>query len=217
MKTRDHSMTKRNVSLFLMVSSLLVLSMACAFVAGGLTPTPTPAPPTPVPPTPVPPTPVPPTPTPTSVPPTATSTAIPPTSTPPSIPGIDEPILIENVTVEGFSGFKQKVNIRLRLLNAYVKDSLTTKISPSSPANIFLILEYWLLDSKSGASEWVARNATLTCGKDEYKVERHGIDFGNDGRLRAELLIFEAPQESDFGKCVFHLQEHAVELTTFFK
>ena len=149
----------------------------------------------------------------------STLTPIPPTSTPASIPGIDEPIVVENVTVKDFLGHTWTTDIRLRLLNAYTKDSLDSQSgtnSPRGPDNIFLILELEL-SGQSGSWEWTARNAALTCGKDEHKVDRFGMEFGEDGKLKAWRLIFEVPQDSDFGQCVFRLKEHAVELATLFK
>ena len=104
----------------------------------------------------------------------------------------------------------------MRLLNAYTKDSLDSQSgtnSPSDPDNIFLILELEL-SGQSGTLEWTASNATLTCGKDEHKVDRFGLEVGEDGKLKAWRLIFEVPQDSDFKQCVFHLKEHAIELTT---
>lgn len=162
--------------------------------------------------------------TPTTIPPTSTPvpptpTPIPPTPTPASIPGIDEPIIIENQTVKDFLGNTWTGDIHLRLLNAYTKDSLGSQSgtnSPSDPDNIFLILELEL-SGQSGTLEWTARNATLTCGKDEYKVDRFGIEVGDDGKLKAWQLILELPQDSDFGQCVFYLKDHAVELGAFFK
>jgi hypothetical protein len=195
MKTRYHTMTKRSVSLFLIVSLLLAASLACGFITGGPTPTPTP------------------------VPPTATSTPIPPTSTPTSIPGIDKPIVVEDVTVKDFLGNTWTGDIHLRLLNAYTQDSLDSQSetnSPRDPDNIFLILELEL-SGQSGSLEWTANNASLTCGKDQHKVDRFGLEVGEDGKLKAWRLIFEVPQDSDFRQCVFHLKEHDVELARFFK
>jgi len=196
-----------NRLLLQMIGMALVMLFLISCSISLILSTPTPIPPisTPVPPTP---TPVPPTPTP-----------IPPTPTPASIPGIDEPIIVENVTVKDFLGNSWTGDILLRILNAYTKDSLGSQPgtnSPNDPDNIFLILELEL-SGQSGTLEWTARNATLTCGKDEYKVDRFGIEVGDDGKFKAWHLILELPQDSDFGQCVFYLKDHAVELGTFFK
>ncbi|MFZ2096529.1 MAG: hypothetical protein WAV05_07805 [Anaerolineales bacterium] len=160
-------------------------------------------------------TPVPPTLTP--IPPTATYTPIPPTSTPAPIPGIDEPIVVKNVTVKGSVGISLTGDIQLRLLSADTKESLDSQSdSHLLPGNIFLILGLWL-SGQSGSLQWIGQNATLTCGTDEYRVELWGIEVGDDGRLKAWRLIFEVPQDSDYGQCVFNLKEYAVELGTLFK
>jgi hypothetical protein len=81
------------------------------------------------------------------------------------------------------------------------------------PGNIFLILDLWL-SGQSGLLEWIVQNATLTCGTDEYKVEGWGIEVGDEGKLKAWQLIFDVPQDSDYGQWVFNLKEHAVGLAS---
>jgi hypothetical protein len=166
--------------------------------------------------TPVPPTLTPIRPTFTPISPTATYTPIPPTSTPAPILGIDEPIVVQNVPVKDFLGNSWKGDIQFRLLSAYTKESLDSQSgsnSPRSPDNIFLILDHDL-SGASGSLEWIAQNATMACGKDEYKVYIYGIEVGDEGKLKAWQLIFEVPQDSDFGQCIFYLKEHAIELAT---
>jgi len=111
-------------------------------------------------------------------------------------------------------GISLTADIQLRLLSADTKESLDSQLdSHLLPGNIFLILDLWL----SGPLDWIVQNAMLTCGTDEYKVEGWGLEVGDEGKLKAWQLIFEVPQDSDFGQCIFYLKEHAVGLTTLFR
>jgi hypothetical protein len=147
------------------------------------------------------------------------------TSTPSPIPGIDKPIILENIRVK-YLGNIVATNIELRLLNAYTEESLDADVygvtfTPRDIDNIFLILDLelsgHLLISWDGLSDWIYDYATLICGKDEYKAYMHGCRVGDGGKYKACRLIMEAPRDADFGQCVFHIKEYAVELTTFFK
>jgi hypothetical protein len=43
-----------------------------------------------------------------------------------------------------------------------------------------------------------------------------GVEFDDEGILKAWHFVFEVPQDSDFKQCAFHLEEHTVKLTTLF-
>ena len=189
--------TRLYLQMFGLVFVMFVL-IACGLLKAASTSTPIPPTLTPIPPTPTP---------------------IPPTSTPSPIPGIDEPIVLENIRVKDVLGNTWTTDIEIRIMNAYTeesRDSYGGTIKPSDIDNIFFTLDYDL-SGQSGSDVWTARNATLSCGADEYKVDRYGMEFDENGILKAHHLIFEVPQDTDFGQCVFHIKENAVELTTFFK
>ena len=154
------------------------------------------------------PTPVPPTATPTPVPPTATPTAIPPTATPTptpvSIPGIDEPIVVEDISVKDpYLGFTVSGDLELQILDAYTEDSLqsgdSAPIYPDDPSDVFLTLMLDL-DGPSNCLQWVFRNVTLLYGGEEYQAVRYGLQVGEEGKLAGWLLVFAAPRDSEFGQ-----------------
>ena len=203
MKSRLFSLTKHNLFLLIIMLLLLTTSLTCDSTADERGPTATPIPPTS---------------TETPIKPSETPTSIPPTPTPMPVPGIDEPITLENVAVKDFLGNTWWGDIQLQLLKAYTKNSLDSQsgtIFPRDPNDFFLLLELELT-GQSGSLEWTASNATLTCGKNEYKADRFGIDIGEDGKFKSWQLIFEVLQDSDLRQGVFHIQEHAIELTTLF-
>jgi hypothetical protein len=133
------------------------------------------------------------------------------------VSGIDEPVVVENVTVKDTFGHTWTGDIKLRFLDAYTEDSRESQsgtVYPRDSNNTFLTLEFEL-DGPSGSLDWIGHNATLTCGEDEREVDIVGAEF-NEGILEAWNLVFEVPQDSDFKQCQFNLEEHTVELTTLF-
>ena len=168
------------------------------------------------------PTPLPP--TPTSIP-TPSATPLPPTAvptpTPASIPGIDEPIIVENISVQDSFGLTATGDLEMKIIDAYTQESLeggdTGPIYPGDTSNLFLTL-LLELDGPSNSVNWVGLNGALVCGGVEYKAERTGLKVGEGGILAGWLLIYTLPGDTDFGGCTLQLpDEQEIPLASFFE
>ena len=153
--------------------------------------------------------------TPTPVPPTAT-----PTPTPASIPGIDEPIVVEDISVEDSLGFTQSGDLELQILDAYTRDSLqsgdSAPIYPDDPSDVFLTLLFYA-DGPSNCDAWVTRNVTLVYGGEEYQAAYGGIQV-EEGKLAGWLLTFAVPGDSEFGQYGLQLPDgRSIGLAPFFE
>lgn len=119
--------------------------------------------------------------TPTPIPPTATPTPIPPTPTPATYVGIDEPAIIEDVTMECVGGSTQKDTVSFTLVGAdqieRIKSGEDEYIYPESGKKLLRLLatieiQYACLDFEA-----VGRTLTLVCGEEQFETGYWGLLF----------------------------------------
>ena len=156
-------------------------------------------------------------PTATPVPPTPEPTLTP---TPAFIAGIDEPLVVESVTVRDMFGSTSMADIKLLVLDAMAEESLeggdAGPIYPDDLSDKFLTL-LLEIEGPSGSVDWLGLNAALVCGTETYQANRTGLRVGEGGILEGWLLIYIVAGDSDFGQCALQLSEgQTVPLASFF-
>jgi len=167
------------------------------------------------------PTPLPPTATPTPVPTPSATPAPTPTPTPVSVPGIDEPIVVENISVKDTFGMTATGDLEMQILGAHTEESLeggdSGPVYPDDPSDIFLTLMLDL-EGPSNSVHWVALNATLICDSGAHQAERSGLRVGEGGVLEGWLVIYAVPGDTDFRGCTVQLPDgRGIELASFFE
>lgn len=123
--------------------------------------------------------------------------------------------------MEDSLGFTQSGDLELQILDAYTEDSLqsgdSAPIYPDDPSDVFLTLMLDL-DGPSNCVYWIAQNAMLVYGGEEYQAARLGRKGGPGGTLAGELLIFAVPRDSEFGQYGLQLPDgRSIGLAPFFE
>jgi hypothetical protein len=136
-------------------------------------------------------------------------------------PGIDEPIVVENISVQDMFGTTATGDLEMQILEAYTEESLESGDSgptyPDDPSDIFLTLMLDL-EGPSNSVDWVALNATLICDSEAHQAERSGLRVGEDGLLEGWLVIYAVPGDTDFRGCTVQLPDgRGIELASFFE
>jgi hypothetical protein len=135
------------------------------------------------------------------------------------IAGIDEPIVVEGITVQGLMGATTTGDLTLLLLAAYTEESLEDRegkaIYPENSSDVYLTLMLkW--EGPSGSLNWLVRNGRLESGGQVYPVERAGDEYAA-GIWKGSFLICPIPRESEYGSYRLELPDgQGIDLSPFF-
>jgi hypothetical protein len=137
------------------------------------------------------------------------------------IAGLDEPLVIEDISVQDMMGVTRTGDLTLLVLDAYTEESLEGgeggAIYPQDSADIYLTLIVEV-EGPANSVEWLVRNGQLESSGQVYPAERFGLRVGEGGMLEGWLLIFPIPRESEYGSYRLGFPDgQEIDLRSFFE